>query len=71
MQSRDVEIVTAPVPPSAGKTEGEPLALIWHLSAVGAISDVSDELQPASTATTMKASAARRPLQYNRIPLHR
>src|SRR5436305_8719979 len=65
VQSRDVEIVTEPVPPSAEKDVGEPVAVIWHLSAVGAINDVSDELQAASRGenATKEKSTARRPLQ--------
>src|SRR5689334_21235244 len=45
VQSRDVEIPTVPLPPSAGKFADEIFADTWHLlSAVGAVTDVCDEV---------------------------
>jgi hypothetical protein len=71
VQSRDVEIVTDPDPPSAEKEVGDPVAVIWHLSAVGAVSEVSDELQRTSRRAneTMDASVARRSLRYTSLSL--
>jgi hypothetical protein len=40
VQSRAVEIVSAPLPPVAVNADGELLAVTAHLSAVGAVTEV-------------------------------
>ena len=56
-QSRDVEIVTEPTPPAAPKDEGPLLTETWHLSVVGATTDVDDELQRAASIPHASAKA--------------
>src|SRR3954449_8807282 len=46
VQSRAAVTAIAPCPPVAVKADGALLAVTWHLSAVGALTDVWVELQP-------------------------
>jgi hypothetical protein len=61
VQSRGAVIVSEPLPPFEPNDVGEALAETWHFDAVGAVDDVSEELQAktASAATAAKGSAAR------------
>jgi hypothetical protein len=57
VQSRDVAIVSDPCPPDAENDVGTLLTLTWHLSAVGAVSDVVVLLQPTPNPPPAIASA--------------
>jgi hypothetical protein len=59
VQSRDVAIVSDPFPPAAVNDVGALLTLIWHLSAVGAVSDVVVLLHPKELAATTASGTAK------------
>jgi hypothetical protein len=62
VQSRAVVIASEPGPPAAENADGTLLTATWHLSAVGALTDVWVELQPdarQASATTDVATSAR------------
>jgi hypothetical protein len=52
VQSRGAVIASDPGPPFAANADGTLLALTWHLSALGALTEVSVELQAETTHTT-------------------
>jgi hypothetical protein len=58
VQSRDVAIVSDPFPPAAVNPVVELLTLTWHLSAVGAVSDVVVLLQPTAKERVAPATAS-------------
>ena len=58
VQSRAVVIASDPDPPLAENADGELLAATWHLSAVGAFSDVWVELHATAAAMVHATSAA-------------
>jgi hypothetical protein len=60
VQSRAAVIASEPEPPFAVNADGAVLAVTWHLSAVGALTDVCVELQAdaqAAASTQIEASA--------------
>jgi hypothetical protein len=65
VQSRAVVIAREPWPPPAANADGELLALTWHLSAEGALSDVWVELHAAVRQAS--ATAITRSRQYIRF----
>ena len=71
VQSRAVVIVNDPCPPVAVNADGALLTPTWHLSAVGALSEVWVELQPAARQASAKAGAAARavePARHRDLP---
>jgi len=60
VQSRAVVIVTDPWPPDAENDVGALLTLTWHLSTVGAVSDVVVLLHPPAKPAPATASATTR-----------
>jgi hypothetical protein len=59
VQSRDVLMVSEPCPPDAANDDVLLLTATWHLSAVGAVSDVVVLLHARETAAPAMASAIR------------
>ena len=57
VQSREVAMASDPWPPDAANDEGALLTLTWHLSAVGAVSDVDVLLHAREMAAPAMASA--------------
>jgi len=61
VQSRGVDIASDPLPPAAPNDVGDPLTDTWHFDDVGAVTEVSEDVQAKATsaATAAKESAAR------------
>lgn len=67
VQSRDVAIVSDPFPPAAVNDVAVLLTVTWHLSAVGAVSDVVVLLHPKERLAPATASATAKVRRRQRI----
>src|SRR4051794_6802941 len=71
VQSRAVVIASDPWPPAAANADGALLTLTWHLSPVGALSEVCVELQLAAASASATAATAARARKWQRIRFSR